>query len=90
MCKPLAVLRSLVGKFSRGEITLTADYRFNISLNSLKIKLQGSEHGSMVGYSHGIHSEIAHTVQKMADSYGSVKKTVLGMHMKMDKRRKHI
>jgi hypothetical protein len=68
----------------RGDINFTANDRLYACGVSLGVKLQDTEHIAMIGNRHGRHAILFGPLDKIADTDGSIKQAVLGMHVKMN------
>ena len=84
MRKALVVQRGFIKTSAGGDINFDADDGFDTGLGGLIIKLNGSEHGAMIGGGHRVHAEISSTLQHVVNANGAVQQAVLGMNMEMD------
>ncbi len=78
------VYRCFVESGSGGDINFDADNGLDAGLGCFFIKLDGAEHGAMIGGRHRMHAELRSTLQQVIDANGTVQKAVLGVHVEMD------
>jgi len=85
MTKVPVVYRCFVESGSGGNINFDADDGLDAGLGRFFIKLDGTEHGAVIGGSHRMHAELCSALQQVVDANGTIQKAVLGVHVEMDK-----
>ncbi len=84
MAKIPVVYRCFVESGPGRDISFDADNGFDAGLGRFFIKLDGAEHGAVIGGSHRMHAELGDALQEVVDANGTIQKAVLGMHVEMD------
>jgi hypothetical protein len=84
MRKSFVVLGCSFGNGTRRNIAFTADNRLDAGFNGFFIKLDGPEHGSMIGNGNAVHAVGFHPLQERLYSNGAIQKTVLGVNVKVN------
>ena len=85
MTKIPVVYRCFVESGSGSNINFDTDNGFDAGLGRFFIKLNGAKHGPVIGGSHRMHAELGGALQQVVDTNGTIQKTVLGVHVEMDK-----
>ena len=85
MTKIPVVYRCFVESAAGSNINFDADNGFDAGLGRFFIKLDGAEHGAMIGGGHRMHAELGGALQQVVDANGTIQKAVLGVHVEMDK-----
>ena len=77
------ILGGFLGNGARRNIAFTPDDRFDPGFKGFFIKLDGPEHGSMIGNGDAVHAIRFHPLQERLYSNGAIQKAVLGVNVKM-------
>ena len=86
MRQPFGIQRRLVVQGAGSHIDFTADNGAQPRLGGLGVKLQGTEHGAVVGDGHGLHPVSLGLLEQRIDADRAVEQAVLGVDMQMNKR----
>ncbi len=86
MGEALVILRGLVGQPPGRQIEFTSDNRFDSHLDGGLIKVDDAEHRPVIGNGYRIHIELGYPLEQGIGSDGTVKQTVLGVDVEVNKR----
>jgi len=78
------VYRCFVESAAGRNVNFDTNNGFDAGLDRFFIKLDGAEHGAMIGGGHRMHAELSGTLQQIVNANGTVQQAVLSVHVEMN------